>query len=47
MLSRMSTHFLVLEGLSGEIRIREDERGFLLMHKMGPVLAHVQIFPWC
>lgn len=30
MKSRMSTHFfLVLGGMSGEIRIREEERGFL------------------
>lgn len=31
-LSKMSTNFLVLRGMSDEIRIREDERGFLLMH---------------
>lgn len=31
-LSKMSTSFPVLRGMSDEIRIREDERGFLLMH---------------
>lgn len=32
MLSRMSIHFLVLGGMSGEITTREDEKSFLFMH---------------
>lgn len=31
-LPKMSTNFLALRGMSDEIRIREDERGFLLIH---------------